>query len=123
MKRKNCNASNDLLQKSKLVTTLLPSDEDLLQMNVEEFIDSHLRDVKDGRHADLKIRAEALEKLKEKHIAAADRNRKSQIKNINQLYEYEVENAHTLYQVVNEHFFQDVYLLYCRKLILTCKKK
>ncbi len=62
-------------------------------------IDNAVLRVKDGTHLELQKRAESLRKAKENKMASADRHRKMQIKNINLLYEYELEDANALYNV------------------------
>lgn len=41
-----------------------------------------------------------LQQVRDKQIAEAERSRKSQIKNVNHLFEYEFENAQIQYQVM-----------------------
>lgn len=67
---------------------------------MEEQVEQAIAQVKAGSHAHLLRRAQALQGEKDKLLSAADRHRKQQIKNINQLYEYELEDAQALYQVL-----------------------
>ncbi len=75
------------------------SEDDILNVDVDVEVDSAIFKVKQGSHSELLLRAQALEHEKGKQIAAADRHRQLQIANINQLYEYEVEDANALYNV------------------------
>ncbi len=68
---------------------------------IDEEIDDAIAKVRQGTHAELEKRAEALHRAKENKMAAADRHRKMQIKNINLLYEYELEDAGALYNVTS----------------------
>jgi hypothetical protein len=104
------------------------SDGELMDMNVDEEIDKAIRKIREGSHEELQQRAYALEQEKQKHIAAADRHRQDQIKNINQLFEYEVEDAQALYNVRDTIalfgwiFYLDKYIIYnYRKLIVSYK--
>ena len=49
-------------------------------------------------HAEISKRVVVFNKVKEKKIAAADRHRKLQIRNINELYEYEVQETEAIFQ-------------------------
>jgi hypothetical protein len=49
--------------------------------------------IRAGSYSELLRQSESLNRVKEKKIAAADKHRKLQIKNINDLYEYEVLDA------------------------------
>lgn len=66
---------------------------------IDKEIEKEIAEIKAGRHPNLLQATESLEHAKEKKIHAADRHRKMQIKNINALYEYEVEDANALYKV------------------------
>jgi hypothetical protein len=59
----------------------------------------------------LSKRIQSLQNIKEKKIAAADRHRKLQIKNINELYEYEVQDAEAFFQV-NIYIYIYILLLF-----------
>lgn len=76
-----------------------PVDADSFLQSIEAEVEAAIASVKDGSHAELVKRAEALNRAKENKIAAADRHRKMQIKNITAQYEYEVEDASSLYNV------------------------
>ncbi len=75
--------------------------EEVLNGDLDAHFASLIEQVQTGNHVELRRRNVALERLKEKHIAACDRHRREQIKNINQLYEYEIEDAKAQYQVTN----------------------
>eukprot|EP01039_Chlorochromonas_danica_P000908 gene907-990_t len=85
---------------------------DLVDLDLDAEIDKAIAKVKDGSHSELLLRVQGLEVEKEKQIAAADRHRKLQIKNINQLYDYEVEDAQALYNKayaeLQEHLVQEL---------------
>ncbi len=49
-------------------------------------------------HTEISKRMVVFNKVKEKKIAAADRHRKLQIRNINELYEYEVQETEAIFQ-------------------------
>ena len=49
--------------------------------------------IRAGSYSELLRQSESLTRVKEKKIAAADKHRKLQIKNINDLFEYEVLDA------------------------------
>ena len=76
-----------------------PVDADSFLQTIEAEVDAAIASIKEGTHKELLKRAEALNRAKENKIAAADRHRKMQIKNINAQYEYEVEDAGSLYNV------------------------
>lgn len=67
---------------------------------VDREIEIEISAIKDGSHPCLLRNYEALQRAKDKKIAEADRIRKLQIKNIHQLYEYEVEDANALFNVL-----------------------
>lgn len=92
--------SSDVSSSSNLKETIALVESDILESHVDEVIDNYIHNIRNGNNPDLNRRAAALDKLKEKHIASADRHRKLQIKNINQLYEFEVEDAEALYAVI-----------------------
>lgn len=73
--------------------------EDLYKLDIENTIAKAIDDVKNGSFSELQKRSLALDRMKEKQIAAADRHRKQQILNINQMFEYEVEDAKAIYNV------------------------
>ena len=54
--------------------------------------------IRNGSYRELARLSEGLNRVKEKKIAAADKHRKLQIKNINDLYEYEVSDATARYK-------------------------
>lgn len=76
-----------------------PFDADSFLQSIDAEVDAAIATIKEGTHTELVKRAEALNRAKENKIAAADRHRKMQIKNINAQYEYEVEDAGALYNV------------------------
>jgi hypothetical protein len=77
-----------------------PSDVDsAITQSIEREIEQAISDIKSGKHPELQQNLEALERVKQKKIEASDRHRKMQIKNINALFDYEVEDANALYKV------------------------
>lgn len=56
-------------------------------------IDQIIDDIKSGKCIEMMKRASALLRIKERTIAAADRHKKLQMKNISELYDYEVADA------------------------------
>jgi hypothetical protein len=77
-----------------------PSDVDSsITQSIEREIEQAISDIKSGKHPELQQNLEALERVKQKKIEASDRHRKMQIKNINALFDYEVEDANALYKV------------------------
>jgi len=52
-----------------------------------------------GTHPDFKLREEALRKVKDRRIFAADRFKQMQIDNIKGLYDYEVLEAEAAFKV------------------------
>lgn len=73
--------------------------EDTMVTAIDQEIEREIADIKAGRHPNLVQSIEALEKARQKKIDASDRHRKLQIRNIEALYEYEVEDATALYNV------------------------
>jgi hypothetical protein len=65
----------------------------------ESDIAGQLEKAKNGTHEELLRRKSLIDREIEKKIAAADRLRKLQIKNINDLYEFEVVSFQTQFQV------------------------
>jgi hypothetical protein len=55
--------------------------------------------VRTGTHIDIARKKEQLGSDMERKIAASDRYRKLQIKNINELYDFEIEEAKTRFEV------------------------
>lgn len=49
-------------------------------------------------HAEVSKRVAVFNKVKDKRVAAADRHRKLQIRNINELYDYEVQETEAIFQ-------------------------
>jgi hypothetical protein len=68
------------------------------QSTLDDLISDQISCIRAGKNNDLLQRVVHLEKAKEKQIAAADRHRKAQIKNINQLYDFEVADAQALFE-------------------------
>lgn len=73
--------------------------EDNLSTTIDREIEREMALIKSGQHPNVLEGLVALEQAKQKKIDASDRHRKMQIKNINALYEYEVEDATALYNV------------------------
>ena len=72
----------------------------------EESIDNIIEDIKNGKNIEMIKRAQALQRIKERTIAAADRHKKLQMKNISELYDYEVADAEAQYQKAYEEVQQ-----------------
>jgi hypothetical protein len=72
----------------------------------EESIDNIIEDIKNGKNIEMIKRAQALQRIKERTIAAADRHKKLQMKNISELYDYEVADAEAQYQKAYEEVLQ-----------------
>jgi len=72
----------------------------------EDSIDDIIEGIKNGKNIEMIKRAQALQRIKERSIAAADRHKKLQIKNISELYDYEVADAEAQYQKVYEEVQQ-----------------
>ena len=66
---------------------------------IEEEAQKLIEKIRSGLHAELERRATALQKARDRKIASCDRHRKLQIRNINQIYEYEVEDANAIFRV------------------------
>ena len=62
-------------------------------LSLEQQLELELSRLKDGTHPDLINKTGDLVKAKEKTINAADRHRKLLIKNINELYDFEIQDA------------------------------
>jgi len=62
-------------------------------LSVDEQLEIEVARLKDGTHPDLISKTGDLVKAKEKALTAADRHRKLLIKNINELYEFEMQDA------------------------------
>jgi len=65
----------------------------------ENELTSQLEKVRNGTHEELVRRKSVVEKESDRKIAAADRHRKLQIKNIHDLYDYEVSNLQSAREV------------------------
>jgi len=70
----------------------------LTSIAIEQDFELAVAKVRNGTYQELARLAEGLTRIKEKKIAAADKHRKLQIKNINDLYEYEVSDASARYK-------------------------
>jgi len=70
----------------------------LTSIAIEQDFELAVAKVRNGTYQELARLAEGLARIKEKKIAAADKHRKLQIKNINDLYEYEVSDASARYK-------------------------
>lgn len=66
---------------------------------IEKEAENLIAQVKNGLHAELERRSIALQKARDRRIVSCDKHRRAQIRNINQLYEYEVEDANAIYKV------------------------
>lgn len=87
----------------------LPEAEAILDTVLHEDFDlaEHTKSIRSGTHSEFLKRKEALVFEMEKKIAIADRYRKLQIKNINDLYDFELEEIKSRFQV----WFILIYLL------------
>lgn len=86
---------------SKAFLDISPEDEKHSLDDIDDKYDNLKKLILEGSHDEILRRSLALEKAKELRIAAADKHRKLQIKNINELYEYEVEDASAIYKVIS----------------------
>lgn len=73
-----------------------------VQQATDPELEKQLALLKSGEHPWLLEKLGSLQRAKENKLAAADRHRKMMIKNINQLYEYEVQDAQALYNKAYE---------------------
>ena len=89
MKRK----ASDALIKNKDTTNNTNSNTNITNNNNDNNIDQIINDIKTGKNIEMMKRASALMRVKERTIAAADRHKKLQIKNISELYDYEIADA------------------------------
>jgi len=64
---------------------------------MDKLLEDHINSIKNGSNEALLRNCEALIHEKNRKIAAADRHRKEQLKAINIMFEYEVEDAEALY--------------------------
>lgn len=94
-KRKAASVQGDEAQNE----TFVGEGDDSLVTAIDREIEREIADIKAGRHPHVQQSVEALEKARQKKIDASDRHRKLQIRNIEALYEYEVEDATALYNV------------------------
>lgn len=78
---------------------LLANCDDLSQVDLDELLLKSTEQVRKGIHTEFVRRSTVLDIKRERCIAIADRQRKQQIRNINQLYAFEVENTFSEYQV------------------------
>jgi hypothetical protein len=78
-----------------------PAVDDPLALAIDGEITREMQTIKEGTHASLVFSLESLQRANERKVEAADRHRKMQIKNINALYEYEVEDAAALFKVLS----------------------
>lgn len=69
------------------------SNTNITNNNNDNDIDQIINDIKTGKSIEMMKRASALMRVKERTIAAADRHKKLQIKNISELYDYEIADA------------------------------
>lgn len=108
-------------------STEVPDNDEFLS-SIDDEIESAIAKIKEGSHIELAKRSDALRRAKESKVATADRHRKMQIKNINLLYEYELEDASALYNVSSQRNLLPVFLLpgfdYAyRKLMRRCRSR
>lgn len=79
--------------------SLVAESDDIMVTAIDQEIEREIAEIKAGRHPNIVQSIEALEKARQKKIDASDRHRKMQIRNIEALYEWEVEDATALYNV------------------------
>lgn len=65
-------------------------------ITLEQQLELEISKLKDGTHPDLISKTGDLVKAKEKSLNAADRHRKLLIKNINELYDFEIQDAEVI---------------------------
>jgi hypothetical protein len=80
------NSSNNHNNNNNNINNCNANDNDI---NIDQIID----DIKNGKSIEMMKRATALLRIKERTIAAADRHKKLQMKNISELYDYEIADA------------------------------
>ena len=67
--------------------------------SIEKDLETSIAAVANGSHTEISRRSAALIKARDKKKAASDRHRKLQIKNINELYDFELQEADAIFQV------------------------
>jgi hypothetical protein len=83
-----------------------------LKPNDENDVERQIDKVREGTHEELNRRKIAVERDSDKRIAAADRFRKLQMKNIQDLYEYELANLQVQREVRIQYFFTKIFKIY-----------
>ena len=69
-----------------------------MSRDLDAYLEEAVLRIRSGSYTELLRQSESLNRVKEKKIAAADKHRKLQIKNINDLFEYEVLDATARYK-------------------------
>lgn len=103
-KSNSYNAANNSAPQAKKPTLLDIQADSAIELQLfERELDAAVeiidQSVRDGSYLELQKRAAALQRVKERAIATADRHRKLQIENIHKLYEFEIEDANAFYNV------------------------
>ena len=103
MKRKASDALNKNKDTTNTTNTTTSnntnSNTNITNNNNDNNIDQIINDIKTGKSIEMMKRASALMRVKERTIAAADRHKKLQIKNISELYDYEIADAEGILHV------------------------
>ena len=95
----NDSTSTASLESSKKEDPAPSADTSHIINKIEQDLQDAILAVKEGSHGEVSKRSNNLLRTKDKRIATADRHRKLQIKNINELYDYEVQDSEALFQV------------------------
>ena len=73
--------------------------QNLLELDVDGEVDRAVERVRQGTHASLVAQAGVLEQERRKLVEAAQRHKDMQMLNVQQLFDYEVQDAQALYEV------------------------
>lgn len=69
------------------------------EIDLDTLAEKCISQIKEGTNQYLLDRVQSLIRQRDKRIEASERFRKAQFKNLNQLFEYEIEDANSLYSV------------------------
>lgn len=89
---------------------------DIHEIDVELIVNRMIVEIRSGTHSSLSHREASLQMQKKKIIDAADRHRQYQIVNVNNIFEYEVEDANAQYEVTDSRkiLINVTFILYFR---------
>ncbi|RYG58551.1 hypothetical protein EON64_21200, partial [archaeon] len=71
--------------------------QNLLELDVDSEVDRAVQRVRQGTHPSLQAQATVLEQERRKLVEAAHRHKEMQMLNVQQLFDYEVQDAQALY--------------------------